>query len=100
MLINHKVQEALKTLSQEVVDIILLDLTLEEENGKDFLKQIEKNCPILIVTAHDEIDMYGDFWEELKNMGADDIIHKSINMEEILLTRMESLLKGYSFKRD
>jgi predicted Zn finger-like uncharacterized protein len=100
LFINHTLNEALETLRREVVHIILLDLTLGQENGRDFLKKIEKKCPILIVTAHDEIDMYGDFWEELKNLGADDIIHKSINMEDILLTRMESLLKGYPFKED
>ena len=52
------------------------------------------------MTSQDEIDMYGSFWEELKNLGADDIIHKSINMEEKLLTKIESLLKGESLLKN
>jgi DNA-binding response OmpR family regulator len=86
--------EALRILRQGDVDLLVLDLTLEHtEDGLGLLTQLQpKPCPILIFTAEDEADMYGDRWEELQRYGADDLVMKGMNVGEMLFKKVGDLL--------
>ncbi len=86
--------DALAALRREKVDLLLLDLSLDDDvDGREVLREMgSKPCPILIFTARDEEDMYGDVWTELKRLGADDMLIKGMNVEENLLLKIEHLL--------
>lgn len=75
--------EALKILEfgDEKIDMVLLDLHLPGQNGKDILSVIRKNekfddLPVLIISV-DGIDEV-----ELRNMGANDFILKPFDIDE------------------
>ncbi|NIM01775.1 MAG: response regulator [Acidobacteria bacterium] len=76
------------------VDLMVLDLTLDGgEGGLDLLRELPgKPCPILIYTAQDESEMYGDSWDELQRLGADDIVLKGMNVGDELIRKIGSLL--------
>ena len=76
------------------VDLMVLDLTLDGgEGGLDLLRELNgKPCPILIYTAQDESEMYGDSWDELQRLGADDIVLKGMNVGDELTRKVNSLL--------
>ena len=59
---------------------MVLDLTLDGCNaGRELLAELRpKPCPILIFTAQDESEMYGENWENLKRLGADDLVIKGM----------------------
>ncbi len=85
--------EALRILRQGGIDLMVLDLTLEHaEDGLGLLTRLQpKPCPILIFTAEDEADMYGDRWEELQSYGADDLVIKGMNVGEMLSKKVGDL---------
>lgn len=85
--------EARRALAEGRFDLLLLDLALEGEDGRDLLRALPfKPCPILIFTARDESDMYGDAWRELKDYGADDVVVKGMQMGETLARKVAALL--------
>jgi CheY-like chemotaxis protein/DNA-directed RNA polymerase subunit RPC12/RpoP len=85
--------EARRALAQGGFDLLLLDLALENEDGRDLLRQLpRKPCPILIFTARDESDMYGAAWDELRAFGADDVVVKGMQMGEALARKVAALL--------
>jgi DNA-binding response OmpR family regulator len=88
--------DALAALQRESVDLLLLDLSLDDDvDGREVLREMGvKRCPILIFTARDEEDMYGEVWTELKSLGADDMLIKGMNVEENLLRKIQHLLPG------
>ncbi len=91
----NSVEEAFKAIEQEPVDLMVLDLTLNENDGDTVLERLEpKEFPVLIATSRDETEMYGEAWEELKRLGADDLVIKGMNMEETLLQKIAALLGG------
>ena len=73
----------------------VLDLALEGTGaGHRFLSELgPKPCPILIFTAQDESEMYGEKWDTLQQLGADDLVIKGMHVAESL-TRKASLLLG------
>ncbi|MEW5806476.1 MAG: response regulator [Acidobacteriota bacterium] len=84
------VNEALEILGKEKVDIVLLDLILKDEDGRDLLKQAPKKCPVIIYTSKDEMEMYGKTWNDLKKLGADDVVYKAMNVEDSIFLKIES----------
>ena len=76
------------------VDLMVLDLTLDGgEGGLDLLRELHaKPCPILIYTAQDESEMYGEPWDELQRLCADDIVLKGMNVGDELTRKIGSLL--------
>lgn len=86
--------EGLAHIAEGAIDLIVLDLTLDgEEGGMSLLRALtEKPCPILIFTAQDESEMYGDAWDELRKLGADDMVLKGMNVGESLARKVGSLL--------
>lgn len=71
--------DAIQTLENEKVDLILLDLMLPKINGEEIVK-IVKNIPIIVISAkispEDKVNV-------LLN-GANDYITKPFNVEELL----------------
>ena len=72
----------------------MLDLTLDGgDSGRELLTSLQpKPCPIVIFTAQDESEMYGDHWEELSGLGADELVIKGMNVGESLLRKVADLL--------
>ncbi len=88
------VDEARVVLALEQVDLIVLDLTLEgNDSGREFLTTLTpKPCPIVIFTAQDESELYGDNWEQLAELGADGLVIKGMHVGESLLRKVAGLL--------
>jgi two-component system alkaline phosphatase synthesis response regulator PhoP len=83
--------EALKILSQEHFDLMVLDVMLPELDGISVCESIrlkQNPIPILILSAKNSS---ADRVLGLK-MGADDYLNKPFNLEELLL-RVEKLIK-------
>jgi DNA-binding response OmpR family regulator len=88
------VEQARSALAGGEIDLILLDLTLSgDEDGIGLLRELPfKPCPILIFAAEDESVMYGETWERLQALGADDVVIKGMNVGESILRKVGSLL--------
>ena len=86
--------EAREILAQGGVDLIVLDLTLGGgDEGEQFLCELTpKPCPILIFTAQDESELYGERWEKLAKHGADDLLMKGMQVGESLRRKVGQLL--------
>jgi predicted Zn finger-like uncharacterized protein len=86
--------EAQRILGEGGIDLMLLDIALGDgDQGMQLLRDSAiKPCPILIFTEQDESEMYGDRWEELQELGADDIVIKGINVAESLWRKVGTLL--------
>jgi CheY-like chemotaxis protein len=89
------VAEARQVVASRRVDLLILDLTLDGgDHGLGLLRELEgkRRFPVLIYTAQDESEMYGDSWDELRALGADDIVIKGMNVGESLLLKVNALL--------
>ena len=86
--------EARSLISTREIDLLVLDLTLDGFNaGRALLSELSpKSFPILIFTAQDESEMYGENWDELKRLGADDLVIKGMKVAESLLRKASTLL--------
>ena len=86
--------EARARLAEGGIDLMVLDLTLDgEDGGIKLLRGLSsKPCPILIFAAQDESEMYGDAWDELRKFGADDMVLKGMNVGESLARKVGALL--------
>jgi CheY-like chemotaxis protein len=86
--------EARDLITAGEFDLLVLDLTLDGCNaGRELLAELRpKPCPILIFTAQDESEMYGENWENLKRLGADDLVIKGMRVAESLTRKASSLL--------
>jgi len=90
----RSVGEARAELVAGGIDLLLLDLALEGgEDGLAVLREAPgKTCPVLLFTAQDESEMYGDGWARLQALGVDDVVIKGINMGEMLTRKVATLL--------
>ena len=92
--IARTLDEARALLLKGDIDLMLLDLTLE--HGEDGLRLLReppgKTCPVLLFTAQDESEMYGDGWEKLRALGVDDVVIKGMNMDEMLCRKVAEML--------
>jgi DNA-binding response OmpR family regulator len=86
--------EARAALSGGGIDLLLLDITLA--GGEDGLRLLReppgKVCPVLLFTAQDESEMYGEGWDHLRSIGVDDVVIKGMNMGELLVRKVGALL--------
>jgi CheY-like chemotaxis protein len=87
-------QDARAAIATGDIDLMVLDLTLDGgDHGIELLRSLTvKPCPILIFTAQDESEMYGDFWDQLRRLGADDLLMKGMNVGESLRRKVATLL--------
>ncbi|HMM38850.1 MULTISPECIES: response regulator [Desulfovibrio] len=77
-------QEALKTLQEEPVDVVVLDLKMPGMDGIETLKEIKKRHPlveVIMLTGHGSVEA------GLQGMGhgAYDFIMKPFNIEDLLV---------------
>lgn len=84
--------EAKFILSKEIVELALVDLRLDQENGLDLLAYIQENfsyIPVIIITA------YADSQSAVQSIksGAKDYIAKPFDVEELLL-QIDRLLEN------
>jgi len=88
------VQEALDVLARETPQLIVLDPTLDGgSHGIGLLRTLRpKPCPILVFAAEDEADLYGGKWDQLRALGADDIVLKGMHAGETLARKAALLL--------
>ena len=95
------VDEARALILRGGIDLMLLDLTLERgEDGLRLLKEPPgKTCPVLLFTAQDESEMYGESWSNLRALGVDDVVIKGMNMGETLMRKVAEML-GESIPQD
>jgi len=96
--ICHSGQEALKLVSQQHIDIILLDVMLPDSSGIDVCRSIKhtrSDIPILMLSA------LGQSSDRIKGLrsGADDYLPKPFDIEELGL-RMTNLLDRYGIQSD
>jgi two-component system, OmpR family, response regulator len=84
-------QEMARVIDEEVIDLIVLDLKLEEEDGLQLVRELrtQSNVPIIIVTGHrrDEVDRIVGL-----ELGADDYLTKPFSPRE-LLARVRAVLR-------
>lgn len=89
----HNGKEALKRLSEEKVDLCILDIMMPEMDGYQFCEFARKyyDFPILMLTAK------GETCEKVKGfkLGADDYLTKPFDIDE-LLVRVKALMKRYN----
>ena len=92
--VARSLDEARTLLVQGGIDLLLLDVTLERgEDGLRLLREPPgKTCPVLLFTAQDESEMYGDGWAKLKAIGVDDVVMKGMNMNEALSRKVAEML--------
>lgn len=81
--------EALLTVKNQMVDLILLDINLPDMNGFHVMEQIE-NIPVIYVTARDGIQ------DRIRGLdgGAEDYIVKPFHIQE-LISRVNVILRRY-----
>jgi two-component system, chemotaxis family, chemotaxis protein CheY len=76
----------------KIVDLIIMDLTLQYENGFDLIKKLKgidkyKNIPVLVLTDHADKDSV----VQAKELAVAGYIRKPINRDE-LVKRVTSIL--------
>ncbi len=82
--------EAVKIIANGTPDIVVLDLGLPDEDGKDVIRHVRKwsDVPIIVLSARDrEIEKI-----EALDLGADDFVNKPFGVGE-LLARMRAALR-------
>lgn len=88
-------QDALNGLSESIVDLALLDISLGDEVDGGlkickFLRNRYPSLPIIFFTSHDTLDFQSKGWR----FGVDDYVTKDTAIELVLL-RIRALLKRY-----
>ena len=89
--------DAIKTISNNHVDLILLDVNLPDMDGFELFKEIKKikDIPIIFLTANDlEVSIVRGL-----DMGADDYITKPFKARE-LVSRIKNVLRRVNNNQD
>ena len=71
-------QEAIKTIFNEDIDIVFLDIQMPQLNGIEFAKIIPQTCRIILTTAYDSYAIQGF------KVNALDYLLKPVNYEEFI----------------
>ena len=76
--------EALECLADFAPDLILLDLSMPDMDGLEFLKVIvakHNKIPVIFMTQYDKVAMQPDY----AALGVIGVMHKPINPEQLLI---------------
>jgi DNA-binding response OmpR family regulator len=83
-LVSSGVKAATKLIEKHSPDLILLDLSMPEISGYDFLKKVRElhidHVPIIIVSAYDSAESV----EMTRKLGAVDFIAKPIRLDALM----------------
>lgn len=78
-------QEAVKTILEENIDVVFLDIQMPQLNGMEFAKIIPPSCRIVFTTAYDRYAVEG------YKVNALDYLLKPINYEEFVTAANKAL---------
>ncbi len=80
-------------LAEGRFDLVILDLSLEaDQDGTQILQATRRRrIPVLIFTARDETEIYGETWKALREAGATDILIKGMNVGDELRQKVQAL---------
>jgi len=80
-------------LGEGEFDLVILDLSLEgDQDGAQILQSTRsRRIPVLIFTARDETEIYGETWKALQEAGATDILIKGMNVGDELRQKVQSM---------
>ncbi len=89
-------EAALKSIEESIPDLILLDIMMPGMTGYEVTRRIRENprlprIPVILVTAHDELEA-----AEGIQAGADGLIHKPFDIEEVLAIVEDALHHRYA----
>jgi two-component system, NtrC family, nitrogen regulation response regulator NtrX len=90
--------QGLSLLSQEPVDLVILDVWLPNMGGIDVLAQIKKDYPdieVIVISGHANIDVA----VKAVKLGAFDFLEKPLSLEKVT-TQVTNALKYESLKRE
>jgi len=90
--------EALRTLEEQEIDLILLDYRLPDMDGLQVLKAVGpkfRDLPIIMMTAYSTVESA----IEAMKLGAFDYLNKPFEIEELLVT-LQKALETTSLKRE
>ncbi|MFX1255008.1 MAG: response regulator [Promethearchaeota archaeon] len=83
-------KEALDKIANQVLDCIILDLTMPEMDGRTVLKQLQEqntNIPVIVVTA----DVQDSTRQEVMHLGVKKVINKPVKKENLIESILESI---------
>ena len=89
--------EGIKSIASEVPDIVVLDLGLPDQDGKEVIRAVRQwsDVPIIVLSARDrEIEKV-----EALDLGADDYLSKPFGTGE-LMARLRTALRHHLERRD
>jgi CheY-like chemotaxis protein len=85
--------EARQVLATRQVDLVVLDLNLPDSDGAGVLRSLPRSdIPVLVYTSRDETQLLGAEWDALCALGARDVVHKGMNIEDLLLRKVDALI--------
>jgi len=91
ILLAENASVAINLKAKEKIDLILLDIWMPDTDGISLLKQWAKNkeinCPVIMMSGHGTIDTA----IEATKIGATDFLEKPISLNKLLKTVSESL---------
>lgn len=97
--IAHSVDEALTSIGTVIPDLIILDIRMPGKDGFEGLSEFKEQCPdtpIIMITAFHDME---STIQAMKN-GADDYIHKPIDIHELDEAVVRALVRQKSQEND
>lgn len=97
--IAHSVDEALTSIGTVIPDLIILDIRMPGKDGFEGLSEFKEQCPdtpVIMITAFHDME---STIQAMKN-GADDYIHKPIDIHELDQAVVRALVRQKSQEND
>ena len=85
--------ETLRLVKESAVDVVVLDISLADEDGLKLLEQLKKFQPGLRVIMLTGMGFVEDLLQEAQQKGADGYVSKVLPLDELLLA-IQRILKN------